>query len=100
MVIGKTGLTLSCQNRLIALARAQQKIDNDKTGHYKEKWPTGKISIPVLIAVGCEEDSDTTRTHDNVVPRSVSDIMYAQADKYFPKAESKDRKELCNIAQW
>lgn len=76
VIIGRTGLTVSAQHRLVGLVLAQQILENDKTGHWKEKWPEGTVMMQTFVNYGVDESAETTITLDNVRTRTLGDSLY------------------------
>jgi hypothetical protein len=83
MIIGKTGVTISSQHRLVALVLAGQimgGVDHDK---WITKWPElhglpphqQQPWIEAVVITGVEEDDETIRTIDNVMPRDLKDVI-------------------------
>lgn len=74
IIVGKTGITISAQHRLVALCLAGQiwgGVDHDK---WLSKWPS-EPWIEALVVTGVDEDDDTIRTIDNVLPRTLKNVV-------------------------
>ncbi len=94
MSIGKTGLILSAQKRLIALVLADQVRNGRQKERWDEVWGEGvPVSIECLISFGVEETPEVIRTIDNVQPRTLQDVLFTEA-KVFGKANEADKKVL------
>lgn len=97
IIIGKTGRVLSGQHRLIALVLANQIWEGPQKFHWEEKWPTAP-TMETFVAYGVDESDETTRTLDNVRPRTLSDVLFVGQD--YGKYKGKDRKTLCNMMDY
>lgn len=95
VVLGKTGRVLSAQHRLVALVLASQMWEQQP--HWQDRWPTSPV-LDTLIAVGVDEDGHTTRTLDNVKPRSLADVLFADLGLYGDLSYG-SRQRLCTIAE-
>lgn len=73
MIIGKTGITLNCQHRLIALVLACQKY-RENPENYKDWWDEEPI-LDTMIAFGCDESDETVNTMDTCKPRSLWEVI-------------------------
>lgn len=93
IIVGRTGLVLSGQHRLVGLILASQMWAAQP--HWKDKWDK-EPSIDVTIALGASEEPHVVRTFDNVKPRSPADVFFTD-EKLFATFAPKDRKELCQI---
>ena len=99
IIIGKSGQVLSGQHRLIALVLAYQKWASDEQKyHWQEKWETEPVMHSVLV-YGVDESSATTRTLDNVKPRSFADVLFTESG-FFGKAKPNDRKVLARMVDY
>lgn len=105
-VIGKTGLSLSLQHRGLALIWAEQMRsyegdDEDKKAKAKQlqKQHPEPLKIPMVVVRGIEETPDVTRTLDNVRPRSLSDVLFADTSM-FSKTARADREKLCKLTDF
>lgn len=75
IIVGRTGLVLSGQHRLVALILAYEVWEmNNKS--YKEHWVDVEPYIEAVVAFGAAEDQKTLQTFDNVKPRALSDTIY------------------------
>lgn len=98
--IGRTGLTLSAQHRMIALIFAKQIWDGAKVNGgdqsliWKDKWPT-EPTMECAIFQGIDESHATTRTLDNVLPRTLTDII--QTSPLFASLKAEKRAEASMI---
>lgn len=107
-IIGETGLTLSLQHRGHGLIRAQQILDyegddetkQERAKHWRKVWGEGhQLKIPALVVRGVKEAPSVTRTLDNVRPRSLSDVLFADTS-LFHKTAKADREKLCRIMDY
>ena len=76
VIIGKTGLVISGQHRLVAVVFAEQRRTSDKEKYRWAEFWDGPVYIETNIAVGIDEDQKTVSTIDNVMPRDLSDVFY------------------------
>lgn len=105
-IIGETGLALSLQHRALALIWAEQvrSYEGDdeekqaKAAHWQELHPE-PLTIPALVVRGVKETPDVTRTLDNVRPRSLTDVLFADTS-LFHKTSKADREKLCRITDY
>src|SRR6185369_6746225 len=98
IIVGRTGLILSGQHRLIGLILAAQIWAGAQKDHWLPLWPE-EPTIRSLIAFGCDESPDITRTHDNVKPRSLSDVLFAD-EQMFGSLKKEDRTRLCRMIDY
>jgi hypothetical protein len=99
LVVGRTGLTLSCQHRLIGLVLAEQ-IRQGATGqapHWKSLW-RGPVSFKGYVLKGVEEDDDTVNTLDTGRGRTLADVLYRS--EWFKEHPARDRKVLATMANF
>lgn len=99
LVVGRTGLTLSCQHRLIGLVLAEQ-IRQGATGqapHWKSLW-RGPVSFKGYVLKGVEEDDDTVNTLDTGRGRTLADVLYRS--EWFKEHPARDRKALATMANF
>lgn len=106
-IIGQTGLALSLQHRALALIWAQQMIDYE--GDDEDKLEVAKklkaefgdkpLAIPAIVVRGIEESPDVTRTLDNVRPRSLADVLFADTSLFNQTAKA-DREKLCRYVDY
>lgn len=98
IIIGEYGNVLSAQHRLVGLALAHQKWHREP--HWKDSglWPeeSGPPTMEALIVRGVSEGSKTTRTLDNVLPRGLNDVLYADA-RVFGKHTKSERATLTKM---
>ena len=93
IVIGKTGLVISGQHRLIGLILAAQEWEEGKNKHHwREVWPEVP-TIQACVWTGIEEDQKTVNTIDNTRPRHESDAVYTS--DIFSDLEPGEKK-LCS----
>ena len=106
VVIGETGLLLSGQHRGLGYLTAWQMLNYDgeddqkkaDAARYQEQWPNG-LTMTTVVTRGVKESSLVTRTLDNVKPRSLKDVLFADTDLF--KDFTKDqREEVCRIAEY
>ena len=76
LIVGKTGMGLSVQHRLIALVLAAQEWAGPNKQMWLKKWPTEPV-IHALLITGIEEDAETINTLDNVLARNLEDVFQA-----------------------
>lgn len=95
IILGRSGQVLSGQHRLMALifADLRMKTDLAERAHWRKLWPEGKITMEALVVQGVSEDSSVTRTHDNVKPRTYSDVLFLDP-KFFPKTSKVEREKI------
>jgi len=74
MIVGKTGLLISCQHRLIGLILAVQEWEQHQA-KWKKFWKT-EPTLACLIAFGCDEQDEVVNTIDTGEPRSLADVIY------------------------
>lgn len=94
VIVGRTGLVLSAQHRLIGLVLASQLWAGDQGDHWKKVWLTEPVLDTVMVC-GVDESDENTMTLDNVKPRSLADVLYVGG--YFNKLKSADRKTVCRM---
>lgn len=90
-IIGRFGSILSCQHRLIMLVLAEQ-IRLKQEPHFKSKGWEGPVTLDTVIVTGVDEDNETTRTLDNVRPRTLADTLEAMG--FYKNDSPKDRDKL------
>lgn len=105
-IIGQTGLSLSLQHRALGLIWAEQKRSYE--GNDEEKKALAKqllkahpepLAIEAVVVRGVEETPDVTRTMDNVRPRSLSDVLFADTSN-FANTKRSDREALCKLTDF
>lgn len=101
VIIGRTGLVLSAQHRLVGLALAEQARCGPDKHHWVEKWPedgpnSGECYVETFISYGVDESPETVQTLDNVRPRSLADVLYIDED-VSSKTSGSDRNKLSKI---
>jgi hypothetical protein len=95
VIIGRHGSVLSAQHRLVGLVLAAQLWDADKAkGKWKANWPA-EPTIDTFVAYGVDESEETTRTLDNVRPRTLEDVLFLSG--LFGKMKGPDRR-ACAVA--
>jgi hypothetical protein len=72
LIIGRTGVTISAQHRLVGLITAAQEWAKDPT-----KWPNWAEEpvMECLIAFGIDESDATVNTIDTGKPRTLADVI-------------------------
>jgi len=96
IIVGKYGQILSGQHRLVALVLANQLWERDND-YWIKLWPKAP-TIRSLVAYGCDEDPTVTRTHDNVKPRTLSDVLFCDGT-VFGKVNNAQRVRLCKMVE-
>lgn len=96
IIIGKTGLILDGQHRLLALIFANQ-VWQDRQGQYQEVWSTPP-TLSNAVVFGIEEDDDTVNTINTGKPRSLADVFYRS--EYFQDTTEQVRKKLARVAAY
>lgn len=89
IIVGKTGLILDSQHRLIAFVLAHQEWEADPTTYGDE--PT----LPCIVVQGIDEDDTTVNTINTGKPRSLTDVIYRS--EYFDRMKANDRKACARI---
>lgn len=95
LVLGQTGLTLSCQHRLIGLVLAEQIRTGPQAPHWEDYWD-GPVSFMGYLLCGVAEDDATVNTLDTGRGRTLADLFYRS--EWFAKEKPKDRKALASMA--
>lgn len=98
IIIGRTGLVLSGQHRLIGGVLAEQDRTGPQEHHWKSRWD-GPITMDCLVVFGIEESGEITRTLDNVKPRTLADVLFCD-EAVFGKVKPADRQKLCRMADY
>lgn len=95
LIIGKTGITISAQHRLISLVLAGQTWAKDK-----ELYPfwASEPTMECVIVFGVEETDDVINTVDTGKPRSLSDVLYRS--EYFRKLKPKERTKAARMCDY
>jgi hypothetical protein len=107
IIVGRYGSVLSGQHRLAAYLLSVEKWEmeeaefGDEAGeaYWHKKWsecPT----IECLVVYGVDERPVTTRTLDNVRPRTLSDVLFSEGAEVFGDLSAGDRKTLCRITDY
>lgn len=92
IIIGRTGLVISGQHRLIGLIRAVEQWRQQP--HWQEIWETEPV-IESMVAFGCSEDPKVIRTIDNVKPRTLGDVFYTSP--LFADKSQSEKNELSKM---
>lgn len=95
IIIGCFGNVLSGQHRLIALVLANQLWERYE--HWQEVWESPP-TIETLVAFGADESNESTRTLDNVKPRTLGDVLFTT--DVFSQHRPKDRKRLTRMIDY
>lgn len=90
IIIGEHGRILSGQHRLIGLILAEQTRTGENKAHWEAEWPT-PVTMSGIIVYGVSEDPKVTRTLDNVKPRTLADVIFADTELFGDYSVS-DRK--------
>lgn len=95
MIIGRTGICISCQHRLVALVLAAQERDL-----HPDKWPLWDCepTMECLIVMGIDESSEVVDTIDTGKRRSLMDVIYRS--ELFEQMKASDRKQVSQIASY
>lgn len=96
-VVSTHGRVLSGQHRGIGLVLAQQVVEKNPA-RWDQEWPDGVVRIPMVVMYGISEDPRVTRTLDNVKPRSLADVLFADT-KTFGKISAGNRAKLCKMTE-
>lgn len=96
MIIGRTGLTLSCQHRLIGFILACQEYSLDPS-KYVEFW-NEEPTLECIIVYGISEVDDVVNTMDTGRPRTLTDVIYRS--EYFADLTQQERKEAAKSCQY
>ena len=106
MIIGRTGLVVSCQHRLIGFILAEwERLNGPNAANWQKRWPD-PLTLETCLAVGFPEDPDTLKTLDNTAARTLGDIYMSmglfddvkvqEEGKWLP-ASRKAKAELCRM---
>jgi hypothetical protein len=84
VIIGKYGSTLSAQHRLVSLILAEQQRDaqQSKNQMWDHTWGNNPVTMETVVVYGVDEDPETVRTIDNVKPKSLADVLYADPELF------------------
>lgn len=94
IIFGRTGLVLSGQHRLIALAYACILWQDEPEAYpYWKKEPT----IDSLVGFGCVEDDIVVNTLDTGKRRSLSDVFYRS--ETFANVDHRDRVKMARMLE-
>jgi hypothetical protein len=98
IIIGMYKDVLSGQHRLVGLVFAEQiRTSVEQESHWKEVWD-GPVTMPGIVVLGVEETGETTRTLDNVKPRTLADVLFTDHD-LFGKLKGSERNETCKVIE-
>lgn len=97
MVFGDRGNALSAQHRGAGLVLAEQ-IRSQNPEEHKALWGDGPVTMRGLVARGAKEIATVKRTLDNVRPRSLADVMFADSGT-FDEVSPRERGAVCKIAE-
>lgn len=99
VVIGAHDNVLSGQHRLIGLVLASQMWAAAPEGTpWRVNWP-GEPTLEVAVGFGVDEGPETTRTLDNVRPRTLADVLFCDGG-FYPGAAPGDRGGLCRATDY
>lgn len=90
IIIGKSGQSVSCQKRGVALIWAEEDWHADEK--WRQFWPDGPPVMDALVVRGVSESPKVLKTVDNVQPRSLMDVFYTSDE--FAGKQPVDRREL------
>lgn len=93
VIIGKTGIVLDAQHRLISLVLAGQHFEKSP-GKWHEYWQT-EPTIEVLIAFGAEESDKVVNTLNTGKPRTLTDVLFRS--EHFANIKPNERKRIARI---
>lgn len=97
VIVGKTGLTISAQHRLVALILASQIWENAEEGsHWKKQWES-EPTIETVVVYGISENPETTMTLDNTRSRTFSDSMYTT--EVFKSSPAVKREKMLKVME-
>lgn len=100
IIVGRTGLVISGQHRLIALVLAAQiwgglgKVGRAQKDHWREIWES-EPTIETLVAFGISEEPRSVMTTDNVKPRSPADVFFTS--EHFARLTTPGRAECSKM---
>jgi hypothetical protein len=99
MGIGKTGLTIDCQHRLVALIIARWEWEHPEKGEqWRAVWETEPV-IPAVIMYGLDEDDALFATINKSKPGTIDETLYRS--DHFKGLKSQQRKiasKVCGFA--
>lgn len=102
LVVGRTGVPISLQHRGAALILAQQELESGPLQYkWQELWggKDARITIPVLLVAGVEEDDATVNTVDTGKPRSYTDVLCrSEVFAHLPTAERLAKAKMLTYA--
>lgn len=98
MIIGKTGMVLSAQHRLIGLVFAEQLRKGKEKDHWIENW-SEPCYMETCVVYGIDESPQVRRTIDNVKTRSLSDVLFADTS-LLARYKMSERKELARMVDF
>ena len=97
MIVGRTGLTLSCQHRLVALILAWQEWIKNKEDNAWPEWP-GAPTMEAIIVYGVSEHSSVVDTIDTGKSRSLADVIFRS--EFFEAMGRGDREKVARICEY
>lgn len=89
MIIGQTGLNISCQHRLVGFVLACQEWR--KNPEKWSMWDTQPV-MDCVIVFGVDESDETVDTIDTGKPRTLTDVIYRS--EIFRTVKPSDRKSM------
>lgn len=95
IVIGDQGNVLSGQHRLAAVVIASQEWKSNRKKY--PKWDS-EPTLDTILIKGISESIETTRTLDNVKPRTVADVLYTSS--LFKNYRPNQRKAITRISDY
>jgi hypothetical protein len=93
-IFGENGNCLSGQHRGVALVLAKQKWEKNPTSEYRRIWGDDEPTIECIVIEGISEDPKVKRTLDNVKPRSLSDVLFADTSIFSKIKNAAERSKL------
>ncbi|MCK9568780.1 hypothetical protein M0R72_07560 [Candidatus Pacearchaeota archaeon] len=96
LIIGKTGVTVSAQHRLIGLVLAWQEWAKNKE-RWAKYWPTEPV-LETCMILGVDEDDATVNTIDTGKPRTLWEVICRS--EYFAAVPEKGRKILARMTHY
>lgn len=92
MIIGRTGVTISAQHRLVALILAAQEWAKNR-----DQWPnwTTEPTLECIVIFGIAEDDSTVNTIDTGKQRSFSDVVFRS--EFFATRPAAERQKIAGI---
>ncbi len=99
MSIDPYGVTLDMQHRGAGLILANQIWEGPQNEHWLSNWPTAP-TMDTIIVFGIDGSPDTTRTMDNVKPRTLSDVLFADTDLFGTLPQELKREGKVTLAKY